>query len=741
MGEAAGVDRRTFLRIGSAAAGGLLVTVSLGSGCRGASGAPAPGGSSSAAALNLYIEIASDGTVTLTAPVPEVGQGVRTALPMMLAEELEVDWARVRLRQAPAGAGFGRMTVGGSYSIRVYWEPLRRAGASARAALVDVAASRWGVAAAACEVRDGIVLHPPSGRSLGYGELAAEAAARPMPADVPLKAESEFRIVGRSIGPVDAPDVVTGRARYGIDVRIPDMAFAVLARCPVQGGTVRSFDSTAALRIPGVRQVIEIPPYVYRDLRYGAVRGGIAVIANDSWTAMEGRRALRVEWNEGSAATASSDGMRQELARVAGQVPERMVRSTGADPVPGDSRDVVALYELPLLAHATLEPMNFTAHARSDGCIMIGPTQDPLLLRALAAIALDLPRESVTVEPTLAGGGFGRRLAIDYGIEAALVSRAAGLPVQVLWTREDDMRHDYYRAPSAHGMRATVGSDGMPVAWTHHVVSAGLLRHIQGPGVQTLERYDVPGAADMPYAVERVRVGFTAVDIPLQVGSWRSVSHSFNVFAVESFVDEIAAAAGIDPLELRRRMLSPERMESLVLPYLDPDQPVRFDRSRLRRVLEIVARASGWGTSLARGQGRGIACCHFKEAYAAHVAEVTVSDAGVRVDRIVAALDVGRIVNPGGLAAQVEGAALEGVASVLKWAITVENGRVREGNFHEYELLRLTEAPRVDVHLVPATDEPRGAGEPPYPSVAPSIANAIFAASGRRVRRLPIAHV
>jgi isoquinoline 1-oxidoreductase beta subunit len=386
-----------------------------------------------------------------------------------------------------------------------------------------------------------------------------------------------------------------------------------------------------------------------------------------------------------------------------------------------------------------MEPMNFTAHARADGCDLIGPTQDPLLLRALAAAALGLERDRVSVQPTLAGGGFGRRLAIDYGVEAALVSRAAAAPVQVLWTREDDLRHDYYRAPSAHAMHAALGDDGTPVSWTHHVVSAGLLRHIQGPGVQTLERYDVPGAADMPYGIDHVRVGFTPVDIPLQVGSWRSVSHSFNVFAVESFLDEIAAETGTDPLVLRRRLLAPARVEALVLPYLDPAQPVRFDTGRLLHVLEVVAAAGGWGTPLAAGRGRGIACCHFKEAYAAHVAEVTVGPAGVQVDRIVAALDVGMIVNPSGLAAQVEGAALDGVATVLKWGVTVQRGRVRESNFHEYELLRHSEAPRIEVHLIPSTGAPQGAGEPPYPSVAPAITNAIFAASGRRVRSLPLA--
>lgn len=300
------------------------------------------------------------------------------------------------------------------------------------------------------------------------------------------------------------------------------------------------------------------------------------------------------------------------------------------------------------------------------------------------------------------------------------------------------MRHDYYRAPSAHAMQATFADDGTPVSWTHHVVSAGLLRHIQGPGVQTLERYDVPGAADMPYRIAHVRVGFTAADVPVQVGSWRSVSHSFNVFAVESFLDEIAAASGTDPLVLRRQLLLPAREEALVLPYLDADQPVRFDTGRLLHVLETVARQSGWGTPMSSGRGRGIACCHFKEAYAAHVAEVTVSANGVRVDRIVAALDVGQIVNSSGLSAQVEGAALEGVATVLKWGITLERGRVKEGNFHEYPLLRQAEAPQVDVHLIPSTHPVRGAGEPPYPSVAPAITNAVFAATGQRWRRLPI---
>ncbi len=727
------LSRREFVRVGAVAGGGMLVGVSL------PAVRPDRPGAQSAGTFNAFLQINPNGTVVITAPAPEIGQGVRTSLPMLITEELGAAWKDVTVRQASADPVYGGMAVGGSDSVVDYWEPLRRAGATARSMLIAAAATRWGVEPSTCTVDSGVVIHRASGRRQGFGELADDAARLPVPTDVTLKSREDFTLIGQRLPRIDTDSIVRGTAIYGLDVRVPNMLYAVVERCPVHGGTMQSFDGTAARAVEGVRDVVEVSPMVVGGLLYGAVRPGVAVIADHTWAAIQGRRALNIEWNEGAHANESTEGIRARFdARK--HAPETRLRDEGSAETTIDASPtrVAAEYELPILAHACMEPMNFTVYVRKNGCEAWGPTQQPRLLRQVLAAALRIPLENVHVHPTMSGGGFGRRLAIDYGVEAAMVSRAVAGPVQVIWTREDDIRHDYYRAPSVHLLQGGLDANGRVTAWRHHILSASLLRNsVQNPSGPPAT-YDVQGAADFPFALDNVLIEYTPIDVGLQMGSWRSVSHSSNVFVVNAFVDELAAAAGRDPLELQRELIGEPRSQVVPLPLPGRRGRIRGDTGRLRGVLDLAAERGGWGRRLPEGWGRGIACTFYKNTYAAHVAEVSVDAGRVRVRRIVAAMDCGLVVDPSGAEAQVEGAAMDGVATVLKWGITVERGRVQEGNFDRYHMLLMNEAPAVDVHFVASDLPPSGLGEPPYPSVAPAITNAIYDAAGKRIRRLPM---
>ncbi len=734
MSPNSSLTRREFIQAGLGVGGGLLV------GHAWMPEAWAGEGDPGRFAFNVFVEIATDDTVTLTAPCPEIGQGVRTALPMIVAEELCVAWSQVRVVQAEADPKYGPMAVGGSDSVADYHEPLRRVGAVAREMLIAAAASRWGVEPPTCQVEDGQVVHVPSGRSLRYGELARAASRRPKPAQPGFKDPAKYKIVVERIRRVDLEEIVTGRAVYGFDVKVPAMAYAMVERSPVHGGRVKRFDARKAKQVPGVQQVFEVKPPAVNNL-YGAVRSGVAVVADSYWAAMQGRAAREVEGEGGPNSNTSTDEVRSRFCELKGKPGLKVIRKDGDARQALDSAAlrVGAEYELPLLAHACMEPMCFTADVHEGGCETWGPTQNPLQLRELLAGILGLPSEAVKVNLTHEGGGFGRRLAYDYAVEAALVSRAAGRPVKVAWTRQDDIRQDYFRTPSSHRMAAGLDEKGGLIAWYHHVLTSSLATHIFGPEAEYPEAYDLEGAANLPYAIPNILVEYTPVHVGLQLGSWRSVSHSFNVFAVNAFLDEVAHAAGTDPLALHRRLLGESRQVELQLPLPGRRGRPTWHTGRLRRVLEAAAQKAGWGQPLPPGRGRGIACCYFKQTYAAHVAEVTIGKEGqVKVDRMVAAVDCGRVVNPDGIEAQVEGAAMDGVATVLHWEITFQNGRVQQSDFSDFPLLTLPEAPMVEVEILPSENPPAGMGEPPYPSVAPAITNAIFAASGRRVRRLPI---
>ena len=698
-------------------------------------------GASGPAILNAYVEILPDGVVVIMAPVPEIGQGVGTSLPMIVAEELGADWSRVTVRTAPLDPRYGSQAVGGSYSVAGYWDPLRKAGASAREMLKSAAAKRWGVPVAECRAEKGFVIHDPSGRKVGYGSLAEVAAALPIPENVKFKDPADYRLLGRSVSRVDLEEIVKGTATFGMDIRLPGMRHAVVARPPVHGGKVKSFDGAAAMKVPGVLKVVEVPAVPIPTHTYASVRGGVAVIAVSTWAAIKAREALKVTWEDGAHEGESSERIRQVFSEALSKPAVTRLRDEGDvdGALAKAERVMTADYELPILAHGCMEPVAFAADTGKDRCLLVGATQNPKDLRRVVSAVLRIPEDSIEIERPLEGGGFGRRLAVDYGVEAALVSKAAGKPVKVTWTRADDLAHDYYRTPSRHRMRAALDATGRLTAFVHHAVTSPLRASDMGPDVDHPELYDVAGGADHPFNFPASRFEYTPVPIGLQMGSWRSVSHSFNVLAVSCFLDEIARESGKDPYAFLTDHLGAPDDVTLTMDLPGRRGKPHFDRQRMRGVQKLVAEKAPWSRPAGKGRGRGIACCYFKDTYAAHVAEVSIGKDGMpSVERIVAALDCGVAVNPDGIRAQAEGAAMEGVATVLKWAVTLKDGRVQESNFDGYPLLAIHEAPKVEVHIVDSAEPPSGMGEPPYPSVAPAILNAIFDATGRRIRSLPI---
>ncbi len=718
-----GLDRRTFLRASATALGGLLVGVEVR-----LFGEEPP----AAFAPNGFLRIDPDGTVTLWAINPEMGQGVKTSLPMLIAEELEVDFAAVHIEQAPLDPKrFGGQGAGGSNSIGGDgWMPMRQAGAAAREMLIAAAAQTWAVPAGECTARSGAVLHTASGRRAGYGELAGAAARLPVPADPKLKDPKDWRVIGGRVGGVDNPAIVTGKAIYGLDVRRPGMLYAAVAKCPVFNGKIVAFDPAPALAVPGVRKVVALDGHENPTI----LMPGVAVVADTTWAAFRGREALRVTWDEGPFKDESSETLRRQAEEKLARPPGEPIARDG-DPeaaLGAAARVVEAVYELPFLAHATLEPHNCTAEVRDGRCTVWGPVQMPGGARRAVAAVTGLAPEAIAVVPTRLGGGFGRRLLSDYAAEAARISQLVGAPVQVVGDRADDLQHDYYRTAAHHRLRAGLDDRGTITAWLHHVVSASRYAYRR-------ER-DRPAAAsetlpdDLPRRlVANYRLDWSPLDSGVPVGAWRAPRHNNEAFAVESFLDEVAHAAGRDPLAFRLALVGEPRD----LPYEDHGGPI-FSTGRLRGVLEVAAEKGGWGKALPAGRGRGIAAHFTFGSYVAEVVEVTVTGGRLRIDRVVAVLDCGVPVNRLGLEAQMEGGVLDGLSAALRGEITIERGRAVQSNFDDYPLLRLNETPVIEVEILDSRKPPRGAGELALPPLAPALANAVFAATGRRIRNLPL---
>ena len=734
MTRPAELTRRDFVRAAATAGAGLTLAVYF-QGCGNGTPPPPVG----AFAPDAFLRIAPDGRVTVVIGRSEMGQGPTTGLAMILAEELDCDWARVTFEQAPAAPAYDIPTVlmpairaqitGESTSIPLGWMPMRHAGATARAMLVAAAASRWGVPAAACRTEAGVVRHEASERSLEYGALVADAAALDVPRQVPLKDPKDFRLIGQRLDRLDNPGKLRGAATYGLDVRVPGMAYASVERSPVFGGRVATVEGEAAARsVPGVLQVVTLDDRV-------------AVVAEHYWQAVKGRRALTITWKEGAAAGIDSAGIQTQLGNLLEAPEGSPARRVGnADAVlSAAGTPITARYDVPYLAHATMEPMNCTAWVHDGRVEVWAPTQyqaGPWFLnkggaRGVAAAAAGVSASDVTINTTFLGGGFGRRLEVDYVAEAVQIARASNRPVQVVWSREDDIQHDFYRPAAAHAMTAALGPDGMPLAWRHRIACQSIIRNwlpgwipdwslsLSGALEHGADPYAVQGADDVPYAIPNLLVDYRELILPVPVGFWRSVGYSQNSFAVECFVDELAAAAKQDPVAYRRALLK--------------------DEPRVRSVLDLAADKAGWGTPLPDGRARGVAVVSSFHSVVAQVAEVSVSPAGViQVHRVTCAVDCGTAINPGLIEAQMEGGVIFGLSAVLHGEITIERGRAMQHNFYDYDMVRMGTAPVVEVHIVPSTEPPAGVGEPGVPPIAPAVANAMFALTGPRLRKLPL---
>ncbi len=712
------IGRREFIRATSLASAGLVLGF-VQPGCRRTKGA-----SSVASPLGPFVSVETDGMVTIWVAKTEMGQGVRTALSMIVAEELDADWKRVRVRQALLDPKYGSQDTGGSGAVRDSWMPLRRAGAAARMMLVSAAAARLGAPAADCAVSQGVIRY--GSRTIGFGDVAAAAAKLPAPKDVELKNPAAFRIVGRSLRRVDNEDVVRGRATFGSDVKIPGMLYAAVRRAPVFGASVARVDEAKARAIPGVRAIVPI-----RAIGAEMPWSGVGVVANSTWAAFRGRDALGVDW-QGGATGDSTEGLRQAMRAALEPGKAIQVFNVGNvdAAIAGAALKVDATYELPFLAHATMEPQVAVASVTEAGAEIWAPTQFPGRVRTIVSEALGLRPDQVTVHVTLAGGGFGRRILADYALEAALISKAARAPVKVQWSREDDFTHDYYRPPSIHHIVGGLDARGNSIAY-RHVMASPTVGVFHGTSPES--DFDLGGVDDMRHLFPNFRVEYAYIRSAVPRGWWRSVDFSATTFATQSFLDEMAHAAGRDPIALRLDLLA----RSPLVARGPRSDVVPYDPKRLRQVIELAAEKSGWGSPVAAGRGRGFACQYSFDTYAAEVAEASRGPGGtIRVHRVTCAIDCGIAINPDGIAAEVEGGILFGLSATLG-AITVQKGVVEQTNFDAYPLLRIAEAPEIDVHIVPSTVRPTGVGEPPVPPIAPAVANAFFAATGRRLRRLP----
>ena len=701
------LNRRSFLQVSAAAGGGLLVGTYLHPWTDGetleAAGSFEP---------NVWIKVNADDTVRIMLTMLEMGQGVMTSMPMLVAEELDFDWTKIKTEWAGADPKYGNPNFGGqqltagSNSVRGMWKVLREAGATTRVMLVKAAAQTWGVAENTCTTDKGEVIHQATGRRLKYGTLVDKAAALPVPTGVTLKDPKTFKLLGNSLARLDVPEKVNGTAMFGIDVKLPGLLTAKVVRCPVFGGKVARFNADKAKAVPGVTQVVQIST-------------GVAVVADNYWSASRGAQALDITWDEGPLAKLTTAEILTRYKELA-QMPGKVARNDGnADTAIANSKSFERTFEAPFLAHATMEPMNCTADYRADGCDVYVPTQGQTPSHQAAVAASGLPADKVKIHVTYMGGGFGRRGEADFVIDAVETSKAVGKPVKVVWSREDDMQHDYYRPISYARMWGAVDASGKPTVFKQHIVQQSLMKRIGGLPPNGVDFISVDGSANLPYDIPNIRVEYTENDPGIPFGFWRSVGASFQGFVVEAFIDEMAAAAKKDPFEFRRDLLGKS--------------------PRHKAVLELAAEKSGWGKPLPAGRFRGIAVMDAFGSYLAQVTEVSVDARGaVKVHRIVCTVDTGWVINPDTIKAQMEGGIVYGLTAALKGEITIKNGRVEQRHFGDYQVLRHNEMPEIEVFIVPSTETPGGIGEPSTALAAGSLVNAVAAATGRRIYSLPI---
>ena len=720
-------SRRSFLKIAGLAGGGLVLAFHIGG--RNVAHAHSDDLADVPAqtfAPNAFLRIAPDGTIVIYSKSPEIGQGIKTAFAMIVAEELDADWAHVRVEQAAINpAVYGRQSAGGSRSIPTAWEQLRRAGATGRAMLVAAAASQWNVPAAECRTQNSTVIHEPTKRSLSYAALAEKAANLPVPDEksLQLKERKDFRLLGQRIGGVDNQRVVTGQPLFGIDQVVPGMHYAVFEKCPAVGGKVRSANLEEVLGLPGVTQAF----VVEGTGKPTEVMPGVAIVAKSTWAAISAKRKLKIEWDESGASKDSWTSAISQAKELSGQAGAETLRNTGdIDQAMKGARAVEAFYTYPFVSHAPLEPQNCTASFR-DGAVEIwAPTQTPDSALGLVAGVLGIAREKVTIHQTRVGGGFGRRLMNDYMCEAAVIAKQAGVPVKLQWTREDDMQHDFYRVGGFHSFRGGLDAAGKLVAWQDHFIT--FTQDGQKPtsgGDLNAEEFPAP-------LLPNVRMTQTKLPLQIPTGPWRAPRSNSIAFAIQSFLHECAVAARRDHLEFLLEVMGEPR-------WLKPNDEFSLNTGRAAGVLRLAAQKAGWGRKRPKGRGMGLAF-HFSHAgHFAEVAEVSVgADRRLMLHRVTVAGDIGPIVNMSGAEHQVQGSVVDGYSTALGLEISIENGRIQQTNFDRYPLLRIAHAPEVDVHFIQSDYSPTGVGEPALPPVAPAICNAIFAATGHRVRQLPL---
>jgi len=699
-------SRRSFLKTSAAATGGLLMAVNL----------PGTLGQAMAAGTvstpNAWVHIADDNTISILVAHSEMGQGVYTSMPMLVAEELNVDLSQIKVVDAPPGAAYvnallGAQITGGSTSVRAGWEKLRVAGAQVREMLVSAAAAEWNVDRAQVKADKGMLMGP-NGKKATYGAMAAAASKLPVPEKPAIKDPKDFRIVGKRTKRLDTPAKTNGTAEFGIDVKLPGMVYATIVQCPVIGGKVKSFESAQAKSMPGVQAVVQ-------------VSDGVAVVADSWWRAKKAAEKLTIQWDEGAVASISDASMlegNRAAAKSGKVIPIIASKGDVANAIKGAAKVLEVEYVSPMQSHSPLEPMNFTAHVQGNKALLIGPTQFQQGAQGAVAGALGLKPEDITLKTTFLGGGFGRRLELDFIVQAAEISKAVGKPVKLLWTREEDMMHDYYRPMGVNHMKAGLDASGMPVGVHFKVTSQSVTQRAFGLPKETLDPF-MAEAAVAGYNVPNTQHDLVIHDTGFRVGYWRAVSHSMNAFANESFVDEMAKAAGQDPYAYRMKMLE--------------------GKPRYANVLKLAAEKAGWGKPVAAGRARGIALMEGYDSYMAQVAEVSLNkDGSVKVHKVTVAADVGHMVNPDTVEAQLQSSIIFGMGAVLKHQITMNNGRVQETNYNTYEPVRMYEAPQIDIVLVKSTEKPGGIGEPGTAVAAPAIANAVAALTGKRVRRLPL---
>jgi len=710
------VSRRDFVVVLASAGGGLLLGCRVGDRLQGKGSTAAAAPEPPVFAPNAFVRIGRDGRVTMIVGQVEMGQGMYTSMPMLIAEELEVPLDQVRVEHAPpndklyANPLVGFQMTGASSSVKMLFEPLRKAGATARMMLVGAAAQRWNVDPASCQAAKGIVTHPPTGKKLSYGELADAAAKLPVPAEVTLKDPKNFTLIGTPAKRLDSPEKVNGTAMYSIDVRLPGLKIATLAESPVLGGKVAGLDEAKAKAVPGVRQIVNLG-----DL--------VAVVGDHMWAAKKGLRALAIRWDDGPNGKVSTEDVVKGLdtaSRKPGVVARKQNLPFSGGP--GGVRKIEAIYSAPFLAHATMEPVNATVHVRKDGCEVWTGSQVLSRVQATAAKVTGLPPEKVVVHNHFLGGGFGRRLEVDFETKAVRIAKEVEGPVKVVWTREEDIQHDVYRPYYYDRISAQLDPRGKPVAWNHRLVGPSILARWAPPAFHDgLDGDAIDGANTLIYDIPSIRVEYVRHEEPvLNTGFWRGVGPTHNIFVVESFIDELAAASKQDPVAFRRSLLG--------------------KAPRAMAVLDLAAKAGDWGKPLPPGYGRGVSLLYSGwDSYLAEVAEVEVSKEGeVRVHRIVCAVDCGTVVNPDTVKAQIEGGIVFGISGALWGEITLKHGRVEQSNFNNYRLLRINETPEIEVHLVRNGEKPGGIGEPGTAVTAPALANAVFAATGKRIRKLPL---